>query len=272
MISSDETFKEFEYSGWQNVAGDYHDYFAPLTAQTIEALLEAVGQRPAVRLLDVACGPGYVAAAARERGCQVSGVDFSPVMIEKARRAYPGIEFQVGDAECLPYPDGSFEAVVMNFGLLHLSSPESAVGEAFRVLAAGGRFAFTVWSAPEQSPGFAAVYQAIEKCGDKSVKLPEGPPFFRFSHEAEARRVMEEAGFNVVSSRTLPMTWDLPSADDFFQAFFRGTPRTGGLLRAQSERSLQAIRDEVRRAAAAFASGGRLKVPMSSILYVAARP
>src|SRR5205809_6238429 len=56
----------------------------------------------------------------------------------------PEIEFREGDAEALPFPEASFDAVVMNFGMLHLAHPERAVAEAFRVLSAGGRFAFTV--------------------------------------------------------------------------------------------------------------------------------
>ena len=68
------------------------------------------------------------------RGARVTAVDFSSAMVELARSQNPGIEFREGDAEALPFPEGSFDAVVMNFGMLHLASPERAVSEALRVL------------------------------------------------------------------------------------------------------------------------------------------
>jgi demethylmenaquinone methyltransferase/2-methoxy-6-polyprenyl-1,4-benzoquinol methylase len=59
--------------------------------------------------LDVACGPGYVASAAVQRGCSpVTGIDFSSAMIELARRRDPAVEFLEGDAESLEFPDNSF--------------------------------------------------------------------------------------------------------------------------------------------------------------------
>src|SRR3954470_8745883 len=86
-----EAFREFELRGWsdEHTANDYLDTFGLVTAQAIPALLEAVGAGPGVRLLDVATGPGYVANAAAEKGAIVTGIDFSPSMLEIARRLYP---------------------------------------------------------------------------------------------------------------------------------------------------------------------------------------
>ena len=141
-----DAFRDFEHAGWMSNVSEYEAAFARVTSQAIGPLLDAVYLRHGARLLDVATGPGYVAAAAAERGARAVGVDFSAPMVAHARAINPTVEFQEGDAEALSFADGSFDAVVMNFGMLHLARPERAMTEAARVLKPGGRFAFTVWA------------------------------------------------------------------------------------------------------------------------------
>ena len=142
-------FRQFEHQGWQEVASRYHVGFAAVTTQSVSALLDAAQVTTGTSVLDVACGPGYAAGAAAARGARAIGVDFSSEMVEEARRRYAGGEFREGDAEALSFPDSSFDAVVLNFGMLHLGRPEQALAEAHRVLRAGGRIAFTVWDTPD---------------------------------------------------------------------------------------------------------------------------
>ena len=72
--------------------------------------MDAVGLRQGVRLLDIATGPGYVAAAAAARGARAVGLDFAAPMVAHARTMNPAVEFQEGGAEALPFPDHSFDA------------------------------------------------------------------------------------------------------------------------------------------------------------------
>jgi ubiquinone/menaquinone biosynthesis C-methylase UbiE len=260
------SFHEFEHQGWETVGGAYHDYFAQLTSQTIPALLDEVIATEAKTLLDVACGPGYVAAAAAERGVQVVGLDFSDLMVRKAKTAYPHIEFVEGDAQALQFDAGEFDAVSMNFGMLHLDKPEDALREAHRVLSDSGVFAFTVWGTPDESLAFKIVLSAIQDIGDTNVPLPPGPPFFRFSDPQESVRCMQDAGFANCRTKLLPLTWELATPSDLFKAFYFGTPRTGGLLRAQTKKRLDAIADRVTSAAQEFVQDGVVKVPMSALL------
>src|SRR3954468_12988985 len=132
---STQAFHDFEHAGWQKAADYYSDTFGQLTERVTDPLLDAVVAGPGVRLLDVASGPGYVAGAAAARGAAAVGLDFSPLMVDEARRRFPGIEFIEGDAEALPFEDKTFDRVVMNFGLLHLAQPEAAIAQAHRVLA-----------------------------------------------------------------------------------------------------------------------------------------
>jgi SAM-dependent methyltransferase len=274
-----QAFHDFEHDGWQQSSDDYHRYFGSLTMQTIEPLLDSVapagGAQNATqniaKLLDIASGPGYVAAAAKRRGWPAVGVDFSDAMVEMARKLNPGIEFRVGDAEALQFGDAEFDRAVMNFGILHLAQPEAAVREACSVLRPGGRFAFTVWAKPDVALGFRVALAAIEEFGDKSVQLPPGPPFFRFSDREESERVLEACGFSGVKIRQIPMIWRIASAPELFDAFYRGTARTGGLLRAQPPEALAKVRAAIEQSAAGFARAGHLEIPMPALVVSAAK-
>lgn len=265
-------FRAFEHAGWEGVGPRYHDAFGGLTVQAIEPLLDAVGAGEGVRLLDTATGPGYVAGAAARRGACAVGVDFSVAMVAEARQRHPTVEFREGDAEALPFPDGGFDAAVMNFGLLHLGRPERAIQEAHRVLRAGGRFAFTVWARPEEAVGFGIVLRAIRTHGDPDAPLPPGPPFFRFSDPDECRRALIGAGFARPDILRISQVWRLPSPDALFEAMFRGTVRTAGLLRAQSSEALNAIRSSVRDAVSAYQQKDDVELPMPAVLASAVKP
>jgi SAM-dependent methyltransferase len=261
-------FREFEHAGWEKLPARYHDAFATLTTQAIGPLLEAVQVRRGMRLLDVASGPGYVAAAAAQQGANVVGVDFAAAMVAEARRRYPAIRFDEDDAEDLAFPDASFDAVTMNFGLLHLGRPERALSEAHRVLRQGGRIGFTVWAKPEESLGFGIVLGAIQKHGDMNVPLPPGPPFFRFSDAEECRRVLAEVGFAKPEVRPVPQVWRLDSADGLFEIMLGSTVRTGALLRAQTPAALAAIRGEILKA---VGKAGAIELPMPAVLASATK-
>src|SRR5438552_12843642 len=146
-------FRTLEHTGWQGAARYYDEAFGSLTRQAVDPLLDSAQVRSGARTLDVASGPGYAAAAAAGRGARVAALDFSSAMVELARSQNPDMEFREGDAEALPFPEASFDAVVMNFGMLHLAHPERAVAEAFRVLDAGGRHALTGWAKPGEAVG-----------------------------------------------------------------------------------------------------------------------
>ncbi len=265
-------FRIFEHAGWQDTASQYHDVLGSLTSQVIDALLDAVGAQAGVRLLDIASGPGYAAAAAVRRGAEAIGIDFAATMVAEARRRHPAVTFQEGDAEALPFPDASFDAVVMNFGLLHVEHPERALAEAHRVLRAGGRIGFTVWAPPEHAIGLAIILRAIEAHGNMQVPLPPGPPFFRFSDPEESQRVAQEAGFAHPHVTQLAQVWQLPSPQALFEATLAGTVRTAALLRAQSSEALAAIRQAMRDAASVYNQEHGCVIPMAAVLASATKP
>jgi SAM-dependent methyltransferase len=108
----------------------------------------AVGEGDEV--LDVACGTGNAAIPAAERGATVTGLDITPELLEDARRnaADAGVEatFVEGDAEDLPFEDGSFDVVVSTFGCMFAPRHEAAAAEIARVLRPGGRIGIAAWT------------------------------------------------------------------------------------------------------------------------------
>ena len=101
----------------------------------------ATGLTPGGSALDVACGSGKLTAdlarIAGPRG-RIVGLDFSPQMLEVARRDHPGIEFVEGDALKLPFDDASFDASTIAFGLRNLADPVKGLREMLRVVRPGG--------------------------------------------------------------------------------------------------------------------------------------
>lgn len=186
-----DDFARFEHEGWQRVADKYDSIWSSLTRQFISHLLTEAKVGPGMAVLDVACGPGYVSAAAKQLGAVPTGIDFSENMISIAKTMFPEISFTQGDAQNLPFDDGSFDRVLMNFGLLYISHPEQACAEACRVLKPGGNFGFTVWAGPEQNPGAKIVNDAIEEHAHLDIGLPEGPPKYLYGEREEYRQVLE---------------------------------------------------------------------------------
>jgi SAM-dependent methyltransferase len=264
-------FRDFEHQGWQKAAARYGPGFGVVTVQAIGPLLDAVGAGPGVYMLDVACGPGYAAAAAAGRGCSVVGVDFSSEMVALAAANHPRIEFREGDAERLDFAPQVFDAVVMNYGMLHLGNPERAIAESYRVLRRGGRFAFTVWDTPNLAVGFGIVLNAIQTHGNLDVPLPPGPPFFRFSDPAESAAALQTAGFTDIRILQVPQVWRLETADALFTTMRTAAVRTAALLNMQTEEALQAIRSEIVRGAEKYRNGSLIQLPMPAVLASGAK-
>jgi ubiquinone/menaquinone biosynthesis C-methylase UbiE len=123
-------------------SGDYHMIGTQIQIVS-ELLIEALDVHSTERVLDVATGSGNAALAAARRGCDVTGVDYVPALLERARRRAEAegltIEFVEGDAEALPFPDASFDVVSSVFGSMFAPDQERAAAELARVVRPGGR-------------------------------------------------------------------------------------------------------------------------------------
>jgi demethylmenaquinone methyltransferase / 2-methoxy-6-polyprenyl-1,4-benzoquinol methylase len=107
---------------------------------------------PGSRALDVATGTGDLAIELAARGATVTGMDFSPVMLDVARAKRPEITFEEGDALGLRYEDGGFDAVTVGFGARNFADLDQGLREMARVTRPGGRVVVLEITTPERPP------------------------------------------------------------------------------------------------------------------------
>ena len=273
-MTAGQSFGDFELSGWEDepTAAEYDRHLSLVTTQSIEALLDDAHLRSGHEVLDIATGAGYVAAEAARRGAQPVGLDFSAIQVRLARERYPGIRFEQGDAEALPFDTDTFDTVVIAFGLCHLPNPDLALRESFRVLKPGGRVAFSVWDMPERSVGMGALHAAIGTHGSMDVGLPTGPSFFLFSSPEQSIKALRAAGFDSPTFRQVPQVWRHSDPDQLFAMMATGTVRAAATLRVQSSQARAAIREAVREAISAYRRGDEYEVPMPAVVAAAVKP
>ncbi len=271
MTLDPEAVRAFEHAGWQRAAEHYSSTFARATAGFVGNLLDAAQVGAGRRVLDLACGPGLVAAAAAQRGALPVGLDFSAAMIALARIGHPGISFEEGDADALPFADGSFDAVVANFGVHHFPAPVEALREVYRILRRGGRLAFTTWAAPAENIAWQLLFDAIGVHRDGSAANTP-PPGGSLRDPADVLGLLEAAGFFEAEARPVHSTWLVSNAADLVEGFRRGTVRTAAVIDAQPAAALSAIEEAMARNAAAYRRGDECAVPIVAILGSGVRP
>lgn len=209
-------------------------------------------------MLDVASGPGYVAGAGAARGAIVVGVDFAPPMVQEARRRFPQVRFEEGDAEALGFERDVFDAVTCGFGIGHFPQPEKAIREAHRVLRAGGRYAFSWWVSNDRHEFFGLVYEAINQHGSVDVPLPPAPPFARYSDPVECARELSAAGFGDVEVTEQGLVYEVPSGQHVVDSINRASVRAGLMLALQTPRARARIERALIEGAERFRRGDRI--------------
>ena len=259
-------FAEFEHNSWQRVAEKYETAWSSLTRSFIPALFAAVNIRNGVRVLDLACGPGYVAAACEAAGAEPIGVDFSSEMVRLAREKSPQIDFREGDAHALEFPDESFDVVIINFGLLHMADPEQVISECARVLCPGGRIGFTVWAEPHSSAGAKIVQDAVNQYANQDVPVPQGPDYFAYSKSKACQAVLTKAGFDpyTFGFETVCAEWLVPSARSLFESELNAGVRTAALLAAQTPDTLEKISQNMAAAVRAYEKDSGYAIPFAA--------
>jgi ubiquinone/menaquinone biosynthesis C-methylase UbiE len=271
MPSERFTLKDMERDHWRDHASHYDELAGPMTKEPAARLLDTVGARSGMRLLDVCCGPGYGAGKAVERGLAAVGIDLSPAMISEAQQQFPLAEFRVGDAEQLEFDDGSFDAVVCPFGVLHLPEPDKAFAEAFRVLRPGGRYALTVWCAPDKAEFLGLAIKATSAHADMGVPLPPAPPLFQFADVGLASASLERAGFKSVISEEIPVIFYGRAPEDAWHWFENITVRAMAIFRLQTPEIQKRIINSVIEGARSYVVNDRVSIPCTAVMYTAAK-
>jgi SAM-dependent methyltransferase len=269
-----EAFDAFEAAGWSaKDAAEYDSLAGRVTSRLADPLLAAVRVGSGTRLLDIATGPGYVAARAAEHGADATGLDFSETMLAFARSRAPDVEFVQGDATALPFADASFDGVVAAFLLLHLGAPERAAAEATRVLRPGGRAAFTVWDVPARGRWLGVLLDAVAEAGaTPPADVPPGPPLFRFADERELTGLLAGAGLADVEVDTIDFALQLGSADELWNGLVEGTVRVRSLVQSQTDAVRRAIRERFEELLDEHRAGSGFAVPVAVKLGAGRKP
>ena len=263
-------FSDFELSGWESNISGYDSAFGAVARQTVSSMLDAARVTRGMRVLDVCCGPAMLAAGALARSAEAVGLDFSTEAVELARRLVPKGRFERGDAQALPFPAGSFDAVLCGYGLMHLPEPGAALREMLRVLRPGGRSALSVWDA--SGFGFSLVYEAVRARGSMDVTLPHGPDFFQFGSPERMLAALAEAGFADATAYSFHQDWRVANADRYIESILTGTVRARAVLAAQSGAAVAGVRSYIADYLTRFRSpAGELVVPMPAIIGSGAR-
>jgi SAM-dependent methyltransferase len=227
--------KQRQQATW--ASGDFSVVAARILYQA-EQLCETAELQAGWRVLDVATGSGNAALAAARRGCEAVGIDYVPALLERGRiRAEAerlSVEFLEGDAEQLPFPAATFDAVLSVYGVMFAPHHQLAAAELLRVCRPGGRIALACWT-PE---GFIG-----ETFRLFSRYLPPNPglqPPVRWGDEEYQRELF---GDGVVSVTSYPRTaiFRYRSAEenvDFFRTYYGPTLRAFDVLPAERRASL----------------------------------
>ena len=263
MVFDPEAVRAFERARWQQAAGAYEASFATATTQFIDALLDAAGVAAGTRMLDIACGPGVVAAQAAARGAVARGLDFAPAMLAIA--AARGIAADEGDAEALPYDDASFDAVVSNFGVHHVPRPALALGEAHRVLSIGGQVAFSFWAEHAENIAWKLVFDAVARHGDPAAS-DAPPPGGGFRGAAQCAEALRAAGFVDCTTQLVHATWRHADAQELLGALQTGTARMAAMIDAQPRSAIPEIIADIEANAARYHTSDGIAVPIAAVV------
>jgi SAM-dependent methyltransferase len=222
-------------------AGDFGQIARSIEV-TAEEFMANQPLQPGLRVLDVACGTGNLAVIAAQAGCVVSGVDIARNLLAQARNraadAGLDIRFVEGDAEALPFDDGSFDFCTSMFGVMFTPQPHVAAAELQRVTRHGGQIALANWT-PEGFIGkMFNVFKAHLPPPPAGVPSPMG-----WGDEATVRQRLRDGFSNVQLTRRLAlMSYPLSPADtvDFFRRYYGPTQRAFESLAPVGQAALRA--------------------------------
>jgi SAM-dependent methyltransferase len=254
------------------MAGDFG-----LIAKSYEAgaaeFVRRLGFVPGTKVLDVACGTGNLALPVARAGADVTGVDIAPNLLEQARSraAAEGLtaRFDEGDAEKLPYPDASFDAVISMFGVMFAPRPELSAAELLRVCRPSGTIALANWT----PVGFVGqMFKTIAG----HVPPPAGIPSpIQWGDEAKVRERLGGGGSDLrMTPRLIAFEFPFGPAEvvEFWRAYYGPTNRAFEALTSDAAKQA-ALRADLERLWTSNnqATGGSTRVESEYLEVIASR-
>jgi SAM-dependent methyltransferase len=222
------------------MSGDYGHFATYLEAGAVE-FLSRINIEPGARVLDLACGAGQTAIPMSRAGAKVTGVDIATNLIERARARAQAenldARFDEGDAEMLPYPDGSFDMVISLIGAMFAPRPELVAAEMKRVCRPGGKIIMGNWT----PTGFVG---QMFKIHGKHVPPPAIMPApVKWGDEETVRQRFENGISHLkLTRRIYPFRYPFPPVDvvEFFRTYYGPSYKAFAALDAEKQSDLRA--------------------------------
>jgi len=238
-----------------------------------EDLAARLATLPVERALELAAGTGIATAEvarALPAGTRIVATDLNQAMLDAAARRVgaPGVEFRTADAQDLPFPDGAFDTVFCQFGVMFVPDKPRAYGEMRRVLGRDGTLVFSVWDRIEASPIVATVSDALAGC------FPDDPPRFmaRVPHgyhdPGAIREQLGTAGFREVTVEAVTLPSVGSSAREIAVGFCQGTPMRHEIT-ARDAAALLSVTDTVCAAVVDRFGDGTVRSDMTALVVTA---
>ena len=251
----------------------YQQFIVPMMLQPWAAkLVDRAALSPGCRVLDVACGTGVATRIAAERvgpSGEVVGVDLNAAMLSVARSLEPvpgaRIRWRRGDAEDLPFPDLSFDAVLCQQGFQFFPDRVKAALEIARVLRPGGRLAVSVWCGPDWNPLAAALISVLQDSRPEFSQAMRWP--FSVQNRREITAPIARAGFRILTAKMSHLRVYAVNATAFVHGLLRAMPFAGEILGPDME---ALVRDTI-SALRAYVRQGELRLPSQAHTIVAVR-
>jgi len=234
----------------QSAAEKYDELFpSALFNEWAPRVAELAGVGPGMRVLDVACGTGVlslVAADLVKPGGSVVGLDLNSGMLDVARRKAPHIDWHEAPAEAIPFEDGTFDAVVSQFGLMFFQDKALGIREMLRVLRPAGKLAVAVWDSLENVAGYAAASELLGRLfGDSAAESLRAP--HSLGDVQNLSSLFSDAGAPDIKITTLDGKARYPSMRYWMEADIRGWTLADVLDDAQFERLVSEAESQLAR-------------------------
>jgi SAM-dependent methyltransferase len=275
-----EEYRRTSLENWQAMASGWErrrEELERVTHRVSEWLVQALDPQPGDTVLELAAGPGdtgFAAAAIVGDAGRLISSDFSPEMVEVARRraaelGLGNVEHRVMDAEEIQLEDDSVDGVLCRFGFMLMPDPEAAVKEARRVLRPGGRLALAVWSTAGRNPWISIAGRILAERGLAPPPEPGAPGMFVLADEERLRGLLESGGFGVERVEEVPVLLQFDDVDDYIVR----SKDTGGMFariwRDASDEDREAITARLAEDFAPFAVDGGYELPGVAVVAAA---
>ncbi len=249
-------------------------------AEATDAMIDAAGVEPGMKVLDVASGAGsQTLRAARRVGVSghVLASDISATMLEyvRATAAAAGVDYVStveGAAEELRLPTASFDAAICKLGLMLFGAPTAAVAAVRAALKPGARFAALVFSAPADNPFMAEPMAILLRHAGVEPPAPGKPGLFALGGEGVLGGLLAESGLTDVTTSTVTASFRLPSADDALHMFQQAAGAYRAVVTHLGETDRAAAWAEVRDSLGKFETAGGIETTLELIIGSGARP